>query len=110
MNQLLVDADKLFLLSSKGAQQFSTNVAPRSFLERRLQFCMKVFLRLFTMVFQVITRSHKFLFNVAFLQRMNFSYLTIRLFARDFYHVIFDKSPNEQSRIEIESELSISCF
>ena len=71
---------------------------------------MKVFLRFFTMVYQVITRSHKFFFNAAFLQRMDFSYLTIRLFARDFYRVIFDKSPNEQSRIEIESELSISCF
>ena len=70
---------------------------------------MKVFLRFFTMVYQVITRSHKFFFQCC-LQRMNFSYLTIRLFARDFYRVVFDKSPNEQSRIEIESELSISCF
>ena len=65
---------------------------------------------IFTMVFQVITRSNKFFFNAVFLQRMNFFYLTVRLFARDFYRVVFDKSPNEQSRIEIESELSSYCF
>ena len=41
---------------------------------------------------------------------MNFSYLTIRLFARDFYRVIFDKSPNEQSRIEIANYLLVVFY